>query len=332
MKDTHGIRVCMGSTHKQGGEEMYRTNWSQKEKFYSRLASSTCAALALLLVVGAARAEEVAVALSGQLTAVDDRGDLLAGNAIVGQTFSGEYVFDSAAVDTNPDPTIGDYRFTTWPYGIAFSVGTLDFQSNPDSTNLLIQMVNDFASTLDGFIVRSLNNLTLPNGLVIENITWQLDDTTMTAIDSDALLSAAPVLTDWQQPVGVLIAGCNAAAFDGFSCVEDPAGGKYIFTIRGVVTSATLVGPTLSTLAELIAKVEALSDKTAAHVLVTPLLKAQRILRDKKPENDYLACDALDKFIEKVTKALEAGRIDQATADALLADALAIKTANGCPG
>jgi hypothetical protein len=128
----------------------------------------------------------------------------------------------------------------------------------------------------------------------------------------------------------VVIAGCNAAAFDGFGCEEDVASAKFIFVIRGMVASATPVDPTPLLVAQLVAKVEALPDKTAANVLIVPLLKVRRILRDKKPENDYLACDALDKFSEKVTKALEAERIDQATADELADDAMLLQAESGC--
>lgn len=308
---------------------MYRANRSNKNT-HRRTISITCAALGLCLLAGAAQAEDVAVALSGQVTLVDDQGGLLAGNAVIGQPFSGEYIYDNAAADTNPDPALGAYRFSSAPYGIAFTVGALDFQTDPARTDLLIEVANDFGPPWDIFGVRSLNNLTLPDGMVIERITWQIEDTTASAIDSDALFQGPPLLADWQQSIGVTIAGCNAAAFDGFACEEDPARGKYVFTIGGVITSATAVDPTPVTLEELIAKVQALPDKTAMKVLLVPLLKAQRILRDNKPENDYLVCDTLTKFIEKVTKALEAGRIDQATADELIDDALLLQAESGC--
>ena len=311
---------------------MYRANGSQMtaHRRASSSVSTTCAAIGLCLLAGAAQAEDVAVALSGQITRVDDRGNLLAGNAVIGQAFSGEYSYDNAAADTNPDPAIGAYHFSTPPYGIAVSVGALDFQTDPARTDLLIEVDNDFGPPWDIFGVRSRNNLTLPDGMVIERMSWQIEDTTASAIDSDALLPGPPVLADWQQSIGVVIAGCNAAAFDGFACEEDPASGKYTFTIGGVVTSATAVDPTPVTLEELIAKVQALADKTAAKVLLVPLLKAQRILRDNKQENDYLACDALTKFIDKVTKALEAGRIDPTTADELIDGALLLEAEYGC--
>jgi hypothetical protein len=68
------------------------------------------------------------------------------------------------SADTNPDPAIGTHRLSTAPYGIAFSVRALDFQTDPASTDLLIEVDNDFGPPWYIFGVRSLNNLTLPDG------------------------------------------------------------------------------------------------------------------------------------------------------------------------
>jgi hypothetical protein len=174
---------------------MYRGNRPKARSSRSRFAWAACVALGIF-VSAAAQAEDVAVALTAQVTRVDDQGGLLGGNAVVGQIFSGEYIYDNAAADTNPDPALGTYRFTTLPYGIAFGVGALDFQTDPARTELLIEMGNNIG-TRDGFLVRSSNNLTLPDGIVIEQISWQLEDPTASVIDSDALLPGAPVLADW---------------------------------------------------------------------------------------------------------------------------------------
>lgn len=45
--------------------------------------------------------------------------------------------------------------------------------------------------------MRSYNNLPFSDELLVEYISWQLDDPTQTALSSDALPTVFPVLEDW---------------------------------------------------------------------------------------------------------------------------------------
>ena len=71
----------------------------------------------------------------------------------------------------------------------------------------------------------------MKNKLLVNHISWQLDDPTTQAISSDSLKDnlKAPDLSKWQQPFGLII--------DGFITDQEEDG----FNIRGEVFSAKAV-------------------------------------------------------------------------------------------
>ena len=62
--------------------------------------------------------------------------------------------------------------------------------------------------------MRSRNNLPLANGFQVGNITWQLVDSTGTAVSSDALPTTAPRLADYQSNILIVIGEKSGNIFD----------------------------------------------------------------------------------------------------------------------
>jgi len=138
---------------------------------------------------------------TGDVTLVEDPLGVFNGKVSVGDPFVGEYTFDSTAVDISPLPTVGDYFFTSPPNGIRVSVGGLTFQTDPTDVQFFMEMVNNHTGpVIDAYGVQSFKNVTqslCPP--VVDNIAWGLQDTTLTALSSEALLLTPPNLSAFQQ-------------------------------------------------------------------------------------------------------------------------------------
>lgn len=175
-----------------------------------------------------ARPEPICIAITAEVTSVDDFGGILAGMINVGDVITGTYVYESTTPDTNPAPTIGDYQHTTAPFGITLNAGGIVFRTDPTNVDFLVEIVNDHGiPPSDNYLLASFSNIfdiSVPSAM--ENlIAWQLDDATLTALSSDALPTVPPALADWQSPFGLTIESRNP--FEG----EE-------FLIRSHVTSA----------------------------------------------------------------------------------------------
>ena len=104
---------------------------------------------------------------------------------------SGFYTFDSEIPGS-----AGVYLHTTAPCGISVTIGDLIFQTDLDDVNFTIDVTNAGA---DIYIVRSDNNLGLDNGIGnMYRIRWRLDDSSGTALSSDALPLEPLDLSQWQ--------------------------------------------------------------------------------------------------------------------------------------
>ena len=186
----------------------------------------------LILPPVPASAEMVSIAIEAQVAAVEDPSGALDGEVEVGDVITGTYTYDSSTTDSNPLPTVGDYRHLSTPFGISLSAGSLVFETDPDNVDFLVEIVNDHGvPARDNYLLRSYRNRRLANGAHIEHISWQLDDPTSTALSSADLPATPPVLGDWQSFFGLTI--------EGGSCT--PSGG---FFIRAHVTSAVTTDST----------------------------------------------------------------------------------------
>ena len=80
--------------------------------------------LAIALVAGlvwkpaSANCAQVRIVIRATVRLVEDPFNLLNNTVAPGDIITGIYTYDSFAVDSNPFPEIGDYRYTTAPNGI----------------------------------------------------------------------------------------------------------------------------------------------------------------------------------------------------------------------
>ena len=137
---------------------------------------------------------------------VEDRGNYLEGKIKPGDIITGSYTYDSSTPDQDwlwgsESDVVGRYHYFNQPYGISLTVDEFVFQTNPDSVNFLVSIVNDNQSGNDVYAVGSSSNLPLSNSTVVDSISWTLKDHTGSVFSSDALPTTAPVLVDWQENI-----------------------------------------------------------------------------------------------------------------------------------
>jgi hypothetical protein len=195
-------------------------------KLFRKLGPSLTIALVAGLVWNPASAScaRLKIEISATVSLVDDPDNLLNNAVAPGDIITGIYTYDSFAVDSNPLPEVGDYRYTTAPNGIRLSVNGLTFGTDPADVDFLLEVVNNYQN-LDNYVLHSYNNLfavSATGTFVTNTISWQLDDPTQTALSSTDLPRRPPVLSDWQSIFGLTIM----------------SSGDNFFFIRAHVTSA----------------------------------------------------------------------------------------------
>jgi len=158
---------------------------------------------------------------------VDDPYNLLGGAIQVNDTLTGKYNYDSGTPDENLNPDVGTYRYTSSSFGIEVNAGGFDFKTNPSDVDFVIQIFNNYYSQ-DGYIVISINNLQLSNGLLVDEISWSLVNTNdLTVITNDALPTTAPDLVDWTEINTLRLMG------------KHPSEPFKIYSLKAHVTKAT---------------------------------------------------------------------------------------------
>jgi hypothetical protein len=150
------------------------------------------------------RAELKNFRFRGSISRVDDLNAALDGSITNGSPVEGFYIFDTETPDSNPDPTVGDYRSSDRKTGIAVKVGNYVFRTNPRQVDFLIETVNRPEG--DNYLLRSYNNI-CSQPLPIREISWQLDDPSGATADDDSLPLIPPTLSQWQSIFGLTIAG-----------------------------------------------------------------------------------------------------------------------------
>jgi hypothetical protein len=200
----------------------------------SILIAAVAACLLLLASPGAQASPDVPISINftAEVWDVDDDFNHLGGAISVGDTITGSYTYDAATPDSNPDPTVGRYLYTSPPYGIRVDAGGFVFQTDPSNVDFEIEILNDRDSPArDYYVVTGRHGLPLSNGASVDSIQWQLDDPTATALSSDALPTVPPTLADWESLFGLWLLGEGS-----------PYG---FYTVSAHVTSVSLAPPPL---------------------------------------------------------------------------------------
>ncbi len=162
--------------------------------------------LALVLLAGATTVlgEIKNFSFQGVITSLDDPASLLDASVTNGAPIEGFYLFDSNVPAPDPGATVGDYWYTNRAYGIFIKIGPTFFRTNPRQVSFLIEVIDRPDS--DHYLLRSHNNL-CSEPLFVESISWQLDDSTGTALQDAALLLTPPDLDDFTSVFGLNISG-----------------------------------------------------------------------------------------------------------------------------
>jgi hypothetical protein len=146
----------------------------------------------------------ITIGLTAEVTGVSDIYGHLEDKIHVGDTVTGTYTYDSATLDSEPDPAVGRYEYSTPPAGICLTVGGLEFKTDPCSVGFELYVADNYLGE-DRYGVSSYSNLPLPNGTPVQSIAWYLEDSTGTALSSDALPLTEPNLADWDYNWGLHI-------------------------------------------------------------------------------------------------------------------------------
>lgn len=175
-------------------------------------------------------ARQIIVNFSATVRSVEDTGNNLSGQVNPGDIFTGFYTYDTLTPDSDISESVADYIHTDPEYGISISLNGFTFKTDPSSTNFLIEMVNDYQGR-DSHMLISYNNLfsSSASGTANNMISWQLDDPTMTALDSTALTEYPPNLADWALPQ-------FGPGLDIWS-----QGSPFFFLIRSDITSISVI-------------------------------------------------------------------------------------------
>jgi len=196
----------------------------------------------------AAAAEDITIALSADVATVSGCTDLF--GVAAGDTISATYTYDLTIASSGSASTVGDYWHYSGPYGIIADVGGTTFQTSTSAPEFLVELVNDHpagsAYARDNYLLRSYVNEPIGDASV-DHISWQLDDDTMTALDSIDLQTTAPVVADWQSVFGfnidvTCVPECPfAGELDWLCDLIYPAGMTESGYLRAHVTSAEVV-------------------------------------------------------------------------------------------
>jgi hypothetical protein len=173
-----------------------------KEKFMnSKLIKIT--AFIFLVIPMICQAEIIKIGFTGEVDYVWDLDNLLANNVQIGSAMSGFYIYDSETLDSNPDLNIGEYTYSSVPFGISLTTGNILFQTDFANVDFIISIVDGIASGGwgDKYTVGSGNNLFYNNDIYIQTVGLQLIDYSYTAISSTELTSFPPDLSAWQYGV-----------------------------------------------------------------------------------------------------------------------------------
>jgi hypothetical protein len=190
--------------------------------------------VAMLAVATAfsARAQTISFNFSGTIQSVNDPNSVLPNDITVGLPFSGTLTYDTSLVQdfVQADPNNGVYRFegaaaNHFSMNVGFGSHTLTVNPSPSLPNY-IQAFLGSSHVLDhGAREFLLDGANPPGNLVDWSANLRLDDSTATALPSDALPTSVPLLSD----------------FTMTQFLFDASNGPDTFLVTGGVTSITPV-------------------------------------------------------------------------------------------
>jgi len=154
-------------------------------------------------------AEIITIGIEGVVDSIDDSGNLLEGNINTGDSVTGWYKYDTATPDSNIQSHVGEYTYSTGPFGISININDLIFQTDTTNVDYKVAIVNGVPGGGGGdqYFVGSNNNLLVNSDIYVESLFWQLTDYSYNAISSTELNYIPLDLSPWQSGNALVING-----------------------------------------------------------------------------------------------------------------------------
>jgi hypothetical protein len=169
-----------------------------KRFFAALLIALTLSALGSIAPQPAAAAANVPVTIFFTATIDQVRDFHYVLNVQPGDTITGTYTYNAAAVNMSQTPGTGSYVHKTAPYGIRLNVGNTILETDPQNVHLGMFITNNWYGG-DSYSVGSINNRPIAGLWDITSISWSLYDPSQTALKNVNLTKTAPRLSDWRQ-------------------------------------------------------------------------------------------------------------------------------------
>jgi hypothetical protein len=264
-----------------------------------------------------ASAQEITFNFTAVITRVFD--SLSSGPFALGQTVTGSYTFDSAAVDQDPSPVVGLYQNVT---RLEFSVPAANYHATTTagSSPGFIEVLDNEDGVRDRYVVSMGTpgqNVSGPDvaGHTLDHIGIVLRDRTTFAVSSDALPLVPPMLSDFAFGVEVGL-GFNGPGVSGAP-------------VSAELTSLTLSSSVTDLLEDLVQRVISLNLQNGiSNSLDAKLDSVMNAIDDSNEKNNVAAQNAMYAFMNAV-EAQRGKKLTDTQATQLIAVAQAIVASLG---
>jgi hypothetical protein len=120
------------------------------------------------------------------------------GNIQLGDTVTGTYTYNAAAVNLSQTPGTASYLHTTGSYGMRANIGGTVVETDPQNLYFYVFLANNWYER-DIYSVVSANNRPLSGLYNVTSLAFGFYDNSQTALKNVKLPKTAPTLSDWQQ-------------------------------------------------------------------------------------------------------------------------------------
>ena len=172
-------------------------------------------AACLLPTATSLRAEEVTIAVTGQVTQRIGNDALINAHVNIGDVVTGYYVFDTDTLDVNPSSMRGVYPHALPGNGMFFEINGLEFSTDPAAVSFTVN-VNDWGPGRgDTASLKSSQNIYSPGVSAATSSIYMAmtssDSLTLTsdALTPEALLQPGWFPPSWQPQPRIYIDGAN---------------------------------------------------------------------------------------------------------------------------
>ncbi|MES2661039.1 MAG: hypothetical protein V4689_20615 [Verrucomicrobiota bacterium] len=142
-------------------------------------------------------AKQITVSFEAKVDSLNDPKGIFTGRVGLGGVITGKFTYTTGAADENDWTQVGDYYFSSVPNGMSVNAGNILVSTKP-AGDMLIE-ISDNGNDIDYFAVNSNENFTTHPSLEVSTIAFNLIDHSLKAISSDALPTALPSLSDYDE-------------------------------------------------------------------------------------------------------------------------------------